>query len=289
MCQNGFREKHSTITAVYKYVQQILNTSNNQEYPVGILLDVSKAYDKVQHNILLNKLYDIGIRGLTHKWFQTYLKDRQQLVEIEYYDTKTNEIQKIRSQYKTINASIPQGSVVGCLLFLIYINDLPKIINDTCVLFADDISILTKCQNDLNLTEKLTYLFDSITDWMNDHNLQINFLKTKLMIYRPRQKPPLNITFKYNNIEINIVNEFTLLGMELDTHINWKSHVTKLTKKLSKFTYALKEIKKSTDFKTALITYYAYAYAWLSYGIILWGNSTESPSLLILQKNLSEY
>lgn len=132
------RKKLSTISAVYKYIQEVHNIINNKEYAVGILLDMTKAYDKVQYNILLNKLNGIGIRGITHKWFTSYLQNREQFVEIEYYNNKTNEINNIRSDSKIINASIPQGSILGCFLFLIYINDLPKIIEETCVLFADD-------------------------------------------------------------------------------------------------------------------------------------------------------
>ncbi|CAH2106457.1 unnamed protein product [Euphydryas editha] len=111
---------------------------------------MTKAYDRVQYDILLCKLYGIGIRGAAHEWFTSYLKDRQQFVDIEHFDDATKTISCVRSDCKTINASIPQGSVVGCLLFLIYINDLPKIMEEPCVLFADDISLLTSSENNNN-------------------------------------------------------------------------------------------------------------------------------------------
>lgn len=229
-CQNGFRRGRSTTLAVYKYVQEALTIVNNKNYAVGILLDMTKAYDKVKFNILLDKLHGIGIRGKAHKWFASYLKDRTQLVEIEYFDHKTNLITKVRSESKPVKASIPQGSVIGCLLFLIYINDLPKTINGPCVLFADDISLLTSCQTNDNINTKLNSLLSTAVNWMDNHNLEINFTKTKLITFHPHQKPTLKLNFTFNNIKIEQVNEFTLLGLSIDTHINWKSHIQKNTK-----------------------------------------------------------
>lgn len=189
-----------------------------------------------------------------------------------------------RSKPIKINNSIPQGSVLGCILFLIYINDLPKSINQSCVLFADDISLITSCKTNINLNEQLTDIFNNIANWMTDHNLDINYTKTKIMQFRPYQKTPLDINFIYNNTKLECVNTFTLLGLNIDTNINWKNHVQKITKKLSSFTYALKELRKATDLSTSLSAYYAYAYAWIRYGIILWGNSVDAQDLFITQK-----
>lgn len=285
-CQNGFRKNRSTTLAVYKYMREIIKILENKQYGIGILLDMTKAYDKVQHNILLNKLYGIGIRGTALNWFASYLQDRQQYVEIEYYDYNTKEIQTIRSESKTVNASIPQGSVVGCLLFLIYINDLPKVIKEPCVLFADDISLLTSCKNGTNIHNKLHSILTNTSKWLNEHNLDINFKKTKIMCFHPHQKKPLNINFEFNGTKIECVNNFTLLGLDIDNHVTWKTHIKKIHSKLSSFAYALREVKKTTNIDASLTMYYAYAYAWLNYGIILWGNSPDAHTLLTMQKKL---
>lgn len=284
--QNGFRKNRSTTLAIYHYIQQAYNIINNKKYAIGLLLDMTKAYDTVQYNILLNKLDGIGIRGITHKWFTSYLKDREQLVEIQHYDEKSKEIVNIQSNIQIINASIPQGSVLGCLLFLIYINDLPHAIKEPCVMFADDISIITSCTDTKNLKEKLNNIVKETTNWMTEHNLQINFAKTKLMSFHPYQKTTIKINYSFNNLPLKEVNEFTLLGLNIDTNLNWKSHIKKIHKKLSSFSYALREVKRTTDLKTAMATYYAYANAWLSYGITLWGNSTDAPTLFTMQKKL---
>lgn len=282
--QNGFRKNRSTTIATYKYIQQILNLINDKLYAVGILLDMTKAYDKVQFTILLEKLHGIGIRGISHTWFESYLHNRVQYVEIENFNEVTGKIEMIRSNAAQINNSIPQGSVLGCILFLIYINDLPKCINESCILFADDISLLTSCKNDISLNINLTNIFDNITNWMTDHNLEINYKKTKVMQFRPYQKPPLDIHLTYNNIKIECVDTFTLLGLDIDTNINWKNHIKKIKAKLSSFSYALSELRKATDLRTSLSAYYAYAYSWISYGIILWGNSVDANDIFISQK-----
>lgn len=285
-CQNGFRKNKSTTLAVYKYIQEALNAINNKQYAIGILIDMTKAYDKVQFKILLEKLYGIGIRGIAHKWLASYLSDRQQLVEIEYHNKATNEIEKVHSNMITINASIPQGSVLGCLLFLIYINDLPKTIKEPCVLFADDISLLVSCKSNEHLNDNLHLTLTYTVDWMTEHNLEVNFSKTKIIPFHPYQKPQININFMFQGLQLDVVNESKLLGLTLDTHINWKSHIKNIRAKLAKFSYALCEVKKTTDLATALSMYYAYAFSCLSYGVILWGNSTDAPTLLTQQKRL---
>lgn len=121
---------------------------------------------------------------------------------------------------------------------------------------------------------------------MNDHNLKINLSKTKIITFHPHQKATLNLKIYHNGTTLESVKEFRLLGIDIDTNLNWKAHVHRMRSKLSSFSYALREIKKTTNIETAITTYYAYAHAWLSYGIILWGNSTDAASLFTLQKKL---
>ncbi|KAI5632658.1 reverse transcriptase (RNA-dependent DNA polymerase) domain-containing protein [Phthorimaea operculella] len=249
----------------------------------------SKNKNKTMWNIVnerTNKKATKRIRGMAHKWLESYLRDREQIVEIEYFNELTGEISYVTSDPKTINASIPQGSVIGCLLFLAYINDFPKVINETCVLFADDISLLISCKNSENLDTRLHDLMEKTVKWLGDHNLDVNYEKTKLMTFHPHQKRPIQPELVYEGTKIKNVNEFTLLGLEIDTHVTWKPHIKKTRSKLSRFSYALREIKKTTDLDTALTTYYAYAYSWLCYGVILWGNSTDVSDLFTRQKTL---
>lgn len=285
--QNGFRKLRSTTQAVYKYVQKALEHINHKHYGVGLLLDMSKAYENVDYNILLSKLHGSGIRGPSYLWFKSYLENRKQQIQIESYDSHKNKVQTTKSEEKTLTCSIPQGSVLGCVLFLIYINDLPKIIkNETTlpILFADDISILIKADKTDTANARINETLKQIISWLQDHNLQINFSKTKIIQFRPYNKPPLYINNTFTNKPIESVTSFNLLGIVIDTYLNWKKHIEHVKSKLSKFTYALYEIVHSTSTEAALAAYYAYAYSQLKYGIILWGNSTDVNELFILQK-----
>lgn len=284
--QYGFRKDRSTTLAVYKFIQQALAYINEKKYAVGILLDMTKAYDRVRFDILLSKLHNAGVRGIAYNWLSSYLKDRLQYVQVNYHDPTINEINSYLSEPKTINGSIPQGSVLGCLLFLIYINDLPKAIDTKCVLFADDVSLLFKFENSDAFRNSIKDTFARVIDWLNEHNLMVNYSKTKLIEFIPYQKSSLDVQLKLNNVTIKKVNTCTLLGLDIDSNLNWKNHIEKIKSKLSRFAYALYELKLSTDQKTAISAYYAYANSWLTYGLILWGNSTNANELFIIQKKL---
>lgn len=283
--QYGFRENRSTTLAIYHYNQEILNYLRDQYYAVGVLLDMSKAYDMVTHPILLSKLHGVGIRGIAYEWLRSYLSDRSQCVQLEHLDERAGALRSARSDFLTTNWSIPQGSVLGCILFLIYINDLPKICDTLCLLFADDISLLFKVRkNDIYDIDLITQTFNAIKLWLNEHNLKINNKKTKIIQFKPYQKQQLNLKTITQTLNIEEVNDFKLLGITIDTHLNWKKHIQTTKSKISQFIYALNLLKINTSKECALSAYYAYAYAWLKYGIIMWGHSVDANDLFVSQK-----
>lgn len=282
--QFGFRKNRSTTLAVYNYIQATLECLRNKNYAIGLLLDLSKAYDRVSHPILLTKLYEIGVRGSAYDWFKSYLQNRQQYVEIDYLDKDSGQLQKQRSNWQTLNSSIPQGSVLGCILFLIYINDLPKITNHKCILFADDISLLFHHPNNSNNYSHIKETFTNISKWLHDHNLLLNTNKTHAIQFRPYQKRPADLSPLLQDLKIKEVTEFTLLGLTVDTHLDWKKHIDRIKSKVSSFIYALYILKSNTNTECALSAYHAYTQSWLRYGIILWGHSTDAHNIFIAQK-----
>ena len=183
--QYGFRKNRSTELAVIELVDKITKAIDKGEYTIGIFLDLSKAFDTINHKILIKTLEHYGIRGICLKWFENYLENRKQIVKYN----------QVKSKEMIITSGVPQGSILGPLLFLLYINDIQncsKIIS--IILFADDTNIFysNSCLKTLNKIIQLE--IDKIADWLNVNKLSINTTKTKfILFYLDLQKKSISI------------------------------------------------------------------------------------------------
>jgi hypothetical protein len=153
---------------------------DNRVYFVGIFIDLTKAYDTLNHKVLLEKL-SYGIRGITNLWFKSYLSNRRQYMEIKHSDSCNNNVSKIRSSYKEIKLGVPQGSVLGRLLFLLYTNDLPLNISDAnLTMYADDINVLIMDSDVSVLQRKIEKVIHVLEWWFNRNDFIINVKKREL-------------------------------------------------------------------------------------------------------------
>ena len=238
--QYGFRSGHSTEYAAIDLVDNIITQMDNNEIPISIFLDLSKAFDTIDHAILLHKLQHYGIDGIHLQLFKSYLSNRKQYVEID--DIKSNTL--------PITTVVPQGSILGPLLFIIYINDFPQsgqMFNFTS--YADDTTLLSTLGNfgnGENLNDVNTLInreLSKVNEWLEINKLSLNVAKCKYMIFHMHNKQ-INVPAPtINSMPIQKVDEFNFLGLTLDTHLNWKKHSEKISNKCSRITGILNTLK----------------------------------------------
>jgi hypothetical protein len=190
----------------------------------------------------------------------------------------------LSSDFGEISHRVPQGSVLGPLLFLIYINDLPQAIDHPMVLFADDSTVILTGEDPQTCEINVNNALESIIIWLNQNNLCVNLKKTKLMNFYQRTNSMANVAVAYNNHIIDETDNTKFLGLNLDNKLTWKNQVDVICKKLNKFSYALYNLSKKVSQTTVLTAYHAYVTATLRYGIIFWGNSTDRDIIFKAQK-----
>ena len=189
--QYGFRKNHSTIHPVLQFVDKILEALNKPvpEYSLGIFLDLKKAFDTVNFDILLSKLDHYGFRGVSNLWFKNYLTSRKQYVCINGESSSVNQL----------FCGVPQGSVLGPLLFLIFINDLPNCTSFFTLLFADDTTFQIKNQNLAALFNTANIELDKASAWFSANKLTLNVSKTKFILFRNKK---MHVNFENINLKV---------------------------------------------------------------------------------------
>ena len=219
--QYGFREKHSTNLAIMELVTKITQAIENKEYTIGVFLDLSKAFDTVNHNILLHKLEHYGIRGVALDWFKNYLSNRIQVVK---YNSS-------RSDSLEIKCGVPQGSVLGPLLFLIYMNDIGKCSRLlSFISFADDTNLFLSHRDAYTLSNTMNQELKNITTWLSTNKLSLNVNKTHFMIFKTKNRTfsqRMSITIDGQQIEQVKYTKF--LGLFIDEELSWKYHINHVT------------------------------------------------------------
>ena len=268
--QYGYRQSHSTETACLEIIDRLHRQLDQNKTPLCIFIDLSKAFDTLDHAILLSKLEYYGLQQNTLNWFRSYLFNRKQYVEIEGY----------KSDMRNVNTGVPQGSILGPLLFIIYMNDLNFVSKKfNAILFADDttlnsvLSVFTN-NNNITLSSKINNEINKLNEWMKTNKLSLNIKKTKFMIFRYPQKPVSSLPkldIKIEGKRIEQVDQFKFLGITIHETLTWKHHIDIIRVKISKVTGTMRRLKSYINSKVLLSIYNTLILSHLHYGILCWG------------------
>ena len=275
--QFGFQQNCSTDYAILQLTKEIYESLEKKEFTLGVFVDLSKAFDTVDHDILIKKLSYFGIKNKHLKWFKSYISNRQQY--ISYNNNKHSNILKIK-------CGVPQGSILGPLLFLLYINDMQnasRIFQP--IMFADDTNLFYSHKNIKHLFRIVNQELKNIHTWFNANKLSINLTKTKYSFFHssyyndliPLRLPRLEI----NNNTIKRETVMKFLGVLLDENLNWKDHIHCIENKISKNIGILYKARLVLNEKSTKQLYFSFINSYLNYGNIAWG-STSKTNLKIL-------
>ena len=281
--QHGFRTGHSTETATYELLDRINISLDNGFLPICVYLDLSKAFDTLDHSILLEKLNNYGVSGPSLLWFQSYLSNRLQFTV--FNDSTSSSL--------PLATGVPQGSILGPLLFLVYINDIYKASEKLqMILYADDTTLIsslspTSLYNDiLKFNDEIV----KVHEWLLLNKLSLNISKTRYMIFHFPQR---NINFDVlPNIMIGNQNvlqavEFDFLGVVINQNLNWKPHIAKISSKIARANGSIRRLKNFLPKHVLMTIYNSLILPHLTFGVLAWGYSC--PRIVNLQKKSIRY
>ena len=274
--QYGFRRNHSTSHAIIELVNKVLKAFEGNELTIATYMDLSKAFDVIDHCILLEKLEHYGVRGVAYEWFKSYLSSRKQFVIINNSE----------STLLSVTTGVPQGSVLGPLLFLLYVNDICNCSNIADIIsFADDTTVIV-CGKDMSdLSNVMNAELEKISKWFKTNKLCINVDKTNYMVFRPYQRY-INldpIVIRINNIPLIRKENASFLGIVINENLSWKNHTKHVSSKISKAVGIISKVKHIFPKCVLVNIYNSLILPYLQYGNVVWGNYYKS-NIEILHK-----
>ena len=263
----GFRSNRSTSMALLELIEEMTSAVDNKKCTIGVFIDLKKAFDTIDHKLLLTKLEHYGIRGVAYDWIKSYLCERKQYVSVN----------SCNSEAMSVVCGVPQGSILGPKLFILYVNDICNVSSLLrFVLFADDTNIFLSGDDVKEISKTLSKQLDKLNSWFAVNTLSLNVSKTNYMIFGNKKID------KYTNICVRIN------GLSIDrvynTKLNWKEHITMIQSKISKTTAIIYKASHVLAERALYILYCSLALPYMTYCAEIWRNTCRTNVLPVFLK-----
>ena len=262
--QFGFQVGKSITQAAIKLTTHIVNAYHDKVYVSCFFLDLRKAFDTIDHTILLRKLSHQGFRAEINEYMKSYLTGRKQYVQVGDY----------KSESLIITKGVPQGSIMGPLVFCLYINDIVESVDEEVVLFADDAAFVITGHSLQLMYNKIKKLFSDLDRYLKINKLVPNLSKSKLMFFNSRPKPDLE-ALSFGNEVIEWVDQFKYLGLQLNSRMSYSDHISRVCTKVSQHIGVFYQLNKILPKEVLVLLYHAFILPHLTLHIELWGSAPE--------------
>ena len=273
--QFGFRTNNSTELAVTSIYDKLLQNLDDKKVTCSIFLDLKKAFDSVDHCIILKKLCHYGFRGNILLFFEDYLKNRKICTCLD----------GMKSIFHEVSFGVPQGSVLGPILFLLYVNDLPNVSNFKTTLFADDANLNMSHSSIQTLQLLVNQEINKVDEWLKNNKLTLNYKKSNYMIIGSNHSKTNKFQLESNHNTISQTNNVKYLGVFLDNQLSWQPHIDQTIKKLSRACGMIFKLRYYVPLSTLKLIYYSMFHSVIQYSLLNWGRASKSQlhNIKILQ------
>jgi hypothetical protein len=284
-CQHGFQKLKSTTTATFNLLNSLYTALDKGNHAIGLFYDLSKAFDTINHDLLLKKLNDTGIQGIPNKWFNSFLSDRTQMVKIKSFTDNSTTY----SSPLSIKQGVPQGSVLSPLLFLLYVNDLPNFITTGQLFqFADDTNHLITAPKHTNinsLSQIANKQTSIISSYCLNNKLALQPSKSLYINFHTKfNTPSSQPLIRVNNKIIHNTPHTKFLGIHLTPNLDFSLHIKITLNKIKSSCFLLRRLKPIVNHHTLKLVYHSYIHSHLSYGILFWGSCPQAKRIFLIQK-----
>jgi hypothetical protein len=273
--QFGFRKNRSAEIALLSVKEYVLDSFNSGRFVLGVCIDFQKAFDSIKHNVLCDKLLCYGVTNKSTRLIENYLSNRKQFVRLETSSSTTS----------TIRAGVPQGSILGPLLFLIYINVIANVsLRWKAVIFADDSNYFLNCNSAQEAESEGNELILELQEWARTNGLVIHDQKTQAIVFKPKNRHITVSLYSPSGSAVQVCDHLKILGVTFTADMSWNQHVDCLVNKLSSINGAVYRVRSILPTNIKNFLYYSLFYSHLYYCLLVYGTMSKTCIEKILKQ-----